>query len=534
MTTINNAIVVFQPDGAALADAVPAANQHVYIDLTVGSMTYCKTNATGKLVGSNGSSPVSLDDTRSYRIVVSPTALATPPGATTTGTNARVNGGKLAVIPQIAIKVTDGASPLGNLACTLGVGTTNTNVTTTRAGWIISNDQSSGAVTLSSATKLLKAAAATTPAATLAVSPSPAVRDSKVTVTITPPASAVGFKVTEWKCQLSFTNPGSSTPISATITRPATESPATFNQSWEGDAAAPSTARVKFVVGATVRASGNSSVSATLSADNPAEVTAAVAVTDRTGTSWTTTLTENSEADLVKAISTFHDLGKHEWNSSFTAPTTKTVGSGPHKGCVYVSAASCTFVSTPKINTLLKDATSAFSLAQNTAYLTSPAPVRAIPSNLYTVGAGGAITETTPGAIANHFGLTNGGQVTAHCIDQVRLLAGTRRHESTDTGGLSHKGNCLKAFRALEPVAFIEAMVKVPGGTVDFTTAFRNRVTQVANAGPTHDIIDEAQTRADGVLRFVAGQEILGVNMDNSNALIGPVWNPTTKRMLGN
>jgi hypothetical protein len=356
-----------------------------------------------------------------------------------------------------------------------------------------------------------------------------------VTVTITPPTGAVGFKVTEWKCQLSFTNPGNSTPISATITRPATESPATFNQSWEGDAAAPSTARVKFVVGATVRASGNSAVAATLTAQDPVEVTTAVAVTERTGSSWQTTLTENSETDLVKAISTFHDLGKHEWTSSFSnSPTTKTVSSGPHKGCVYVTAVNCTFVSTPKINKLLKDASSTFSLAQNAAYLTSPAPVRVIPTNLYTVGAGGAITETSPGAIATFFNLPNGGQTTGHCIDQPRLLAGTRRHESADPGGLSHKGNCLKALRALEPVVFIEALVKVPGATINFATAFTNRVTQVANAGPTHDIIDETQTAADGVLRFVAGQEILGVNMDNSGALIGPVWNPTTNRMLGN
>ena len=44
----------------------------------------------------------------------------------------------------------------------------------------------------------------------------------------------------------------------------------------------------------------------------------------------------------------------------------------------------------------------------------------------------------------------------------------------------------------------------------------------------------ETQTQTDHVLRFVAGQEILGVNFDNAGALIGPVWNPTTKRMLAN
>lgn len=531
MTTINNAIVVFQPDGGSPADAVPAVNQHVYLDVTAGAMSYCKTNATGKLVGSNGSAPVSLDDTRSYRVVVSPTALATPPGPTA-GESVRITGGKLTVTPQISIKVTDGSAPLGNLACTLGVGATNTNLTTSRAGWIISNDQSTGAVTVSSATKLLKAAAATTPAATLTVNPSPAVRDSKVTVTVNPPTGAVGFKVTEWKCQLSFTNPGNSTPISAMITRPATESPATFNQSWEGEAAVPSTARVKFVVGATVRASGNAAVAVTLSAQDPAEVTAPVAVIDRTGAKWTTTLTENTEADLDRAISSFKDTGEHGWKPSALTIKTKTLKSGPHRGCEYVDVATCTFTSSPKINKSLKDATSAFSLAQNKAYLVSPAPVREIPSNLYTVGARGAISETSPGAIADHFNITSGISFTAHCIDQPRLLEFTRRHEYADAGGFSHKGNCLKALRALEPVVFIEALVRVPGASLNLTTAFSNRVTLVSNAGPTHKIIDEAKTEAEHDLKFVDGKEILGVNVDGKGVMVGPVWNHTAKVTL--
>lgn len=532
MSTINNVIVFFQPDGASVADAVPAVNQHVYIDLTAGTMTYCKTDATGKLVASKGPSPVSLDDSRSYRVVVSPKALPSSP-VSTAGTAAKVSGGKLVVVPLIAIKVVDGATPQANLVCTLGVGATNTNVKTTSTGWIISNDQSAGAVTLSCATKTLKAGNAATPKATLAVSPSPAVRDTNVTVTITPPSGVVGFKVAEWKCQLSFRNPGDSSHISAMITRPANESPATFNQKWEGTACAPSTARVKFVVGATVRASGNTAVAATLSAVEPDEVTAPVAVIDRTGTAWQTKLTQNKEADLVQAIHTFHDLGQHEWTFNLVTPSTKIVKSGPHRGCEFVSKVSCAFVSSPRINKQLKDATSAFSKAQNAAYMIDPAPARLVPRNLYTVGAGGDITETSPGAIATHFGLSDAPDTTGHCIDQTRLLAFTRRHESTAADGRSHKENCLKALRALEPVVFIEAMVQVPGASVDFTTPFRERVHEVADARETHEVVDEAKTQEDGVLRFT-GKQILEVDVDDTGALAGPVWDPVNKKVLEN
>ena len=191
------------------------------------------------------------------------------------------------------------------------------------------------------------------------------------------------------------------------------------------------------------------------------------------------------------------------------------------------------FTSSPEINAALGNAASAFSQAQDKAYLTSPPPVRVIPRNLYTVGAGGAITETPANSIATHFGITGNYMFFPHCIDQPRLLSGTRRHEFEDPPLLakSRKGNCLKALRALDPVKFAEALVNLPGGSLNLARSFQTRVTLVSSVAATHSVVDEAQTRASNTLSFTA-DTILGVNSDNSGALIGPAWNPSTNSQL--
>jgi hypothetical protein len=53
----NRAIVVFQPAGGK------AANQQVFIDLTPGTMTVTRTNASGLLVSASGTA-VPMDDSR--------------------------------------------------------------------------------------------------------------------------------------------------------------------------------------------------------------------------------------------------------------------------------------------------------------------------------------------------------------------------------------------------------------------------------------------------------------------------------------
>jgi hypothetical protein len=541
---VNNVTLVFLPTRAPAGEAVTAPNQQIYIDIVPipifvapSRMIRLQSNAQGRIVGfPPGASAVNLDDSRDYHVVVSPTALPVPP-TVAQGTTVRVSGGRLAVPPHIAIKLvqaTGGAA--ASLACALKIGATSTNVSTTAAGWIMSNNKSAGEVMVRCDTRLLKTAAAATPAVTLAIAPTAPVRGSSATITATAPAGTAGFKVTEWKYDISHTNPATTTALTASVTRPATESPTTFDQNWQGDLCASGTVRMKFVTGAVVRASGDASVNATLTALDPVEVTLAVTVDPRTGPTWVTGLTEKPVGALVRPINSFHDTGQHEWTSgAWAVSAPRTPATGPNRGCQFLTSASVSFTSEPKINTLLSDAASAFSLAQDKAYLTSPTPVRVIPSHLYTKGAGGAITETSPGAVGAHFGITGSYMMSAHCIDQPTLLAGTRRHESEDPPppAKSHKGNCLKALRALEPVKFAEALVKLPGGAaLNFGQLFQDRLNLVAGVAATHDIVDEAQTRTDHAIRLIAGQAILGVNLNSSGALVGPAWNPTTNSEL--
>jgi hypothetical protein len=540
MAVVNNVRLALLPAGAPANEAISAPSQQVYIDLTAGTMTRVQSNAAGIIVGvPPAPSAVSLDDSRDYHVMVSPTALPTAPSAAS-GATVRVSGGRLAVPPRIAIKITRSAGgAAASLACVLKIGGVDTNITTTAAGWIMSNNISAGEVMVRCNTALLKPAAAANPAATLAIAPnSPVTRGTNATITVTPPAGAAGFKVTEWKYDISHTNPGpaaTARAATATVTRPATESAGTFDQNWQGVICASGTVKTKFVVGAVVRASGDAAVSATLQAVDPVEVTLAVNVTARTGAAWTTTLTEKPVEDLVRPINSFQDTGQHDWDlTSPPLPNATSVADGPNRGCQFLASAAATFTSTPRINKLLSDPTSTFSQAQDKARLTAPAPLRVIPRNLYTVGAGGAITETPPGSIATHFSIQSQFNFTPHMIDQPRLLAGTRRHEFEDPlpGQKSHKGNCLKALRALEPVQFAEALVKVPNAQLNFSQLFHARLNMVANVAATHDIVDEAQTRTDHQVRFTTGQAILGVNVDSNGNLIAPVWNPTTNQML--
>jgi hypothetical protein len=87
-------------------------------------------------------------------------------------------------------------------------------------------------------------------------------------------------------------------------------------------------------------------------------------------------------------------------------------------------------------------------------------------------------------------------------------------------------------LRALDPIKFAEALVKLPSDTLDFRQQVQDRIDLVLSAADTHDIIDQAQTAIDHALAFVAGQTILDVNVDNSGNTIGPVWNPTTNSEL--
>ena len=83
----------------------------------------------------------------------------------------------------------------------------------------------------------------------------------------------------------------------------------------------------------------------------------------------------------------------------------------------------------------------------------------------------------------------------------------------------------------------------MPGVALNLAGLFQARINLVAGIGAnnrvdpngvaaTHNIIDEAQTRTDNALRFVSAATIFDVNADNSGALIGPAWNPSTNAQL--
>lgn len=542
--------VFFDPSGNA-ADQVLAANQHVYLDVTEGSLTHLRTDAQGLLVSPPGTAAPQasrpgvcgrtsrnqpLDDTRTYRLYLADRELAAAPGIADAA-EVRLQNGRLLVRPHIAIRLrSDLGLPVTNLACVLTIGSTSRNVTSNANGWVLSADRTDGQLTLRADTRLLKRDGDPNPTAPLTAAPAAPTRGDAVTVTVAPPTGAVGFKAREWHYDLDHTNPGAAA-ATADIRRPATESPGTFDQNWQGTVCASGRVRLLFVLGLSLRASGAAAVAANLTALDPVESTLRLTVAARTGTAWESQLVENAEQSWTQAISTFAHTGQHRWSFSNSAvtPIGSAIATGPNRGCLYVQSASVTFTSTPRINADLISASSTFSQAQDRAYLIRPPPVRVIPRNLYTVGAGGRITLTNEAAFAQAMNIGPGVayQTSDHCIDQARLLAGTRRHEYQHADA-SHKANCLKARRALDPVKYAEALVRPPGASLNFTQLFNARVQAVAGVSDTHDVVDEARTRSEHAVQFVPNRQILAVNVDDQGGAIGPVWNPTQNRELTN
>ena len=518
--------VVFQPAGGSAVDSVPAANQKVFIDVTAGTMTAAQTNAQGLLVTpAPANKAIELDDTRSYQVVISAAAIVGTPLAPA-GAKATVSAGRLILQPHIAIKVSGVTTPL---TCSLTIGSTTTSVKPTAGGWITSNNQSSGVVTISAATKNLKLKGTTDPSVTLKY-PDTITRGENVKFTINQPTGAVDFKVTGWSYIASHTNPGKPTAVTATILRPAAEASTTFHQFWEGLMCASGGLTARFVCGATLRSMGPTPVSAEVTAGDPIAQAEDITVEAR---EWETTLVENAEAPLMKAIATAHDTGLHKWAFTNRLVTAKGIAAGPNKGLTFAESATVTFTSSPFINSLLTDAASVFSLAQGKAYLTIPAGVNvSIPKKFYTKDSSGDITLTDKAGFLAHFSITGPFEFTAEAVSQAELLAGTRRHEFNHPSEKSHKGNALKALRALEPKVFIEAQVGFPAAPVNLTALFNTRVDAVSAAGPVHKIVDESATETAGALKFVTGEEIPDINADASGSLTGTVWNPAANREL--
>ncbi len=526
----NRVNVVFQPAGGSAADAIPAANQQVFLDLTPGTMSAASTNATGLLVaGAGAGTPVPLDDARDYSVVVLPSATGMPPAASA-GTRLRVSSGRLAVPPKIAIRVTNAGAPVPALACRLTIGTTTTSVTTGSTGWILSNDQSSGAITLSTANRLLRLSTGTAPAATLAVATSPVTRGSTARINISVPSGVVNLHVTDWRYAISDTNPDSHA-VTGTVIRPATEAAGTFDQFWEGVMCASGTVTALFVTGVTLRSAGAASVLAPVVAMDPQTATLAITVNART---WTTTLTQSPESTFTRAITTFHDTGHHNWDSAGFAVTPSTVSAGPNRGCHFAASTAGSFTSAPGINADVVNLASTFQSAQGSVRVLAPPSVRGrtLAPPLVTI-TGGSFTIPNSAAVATALGLTAAQipQFSATlCISAADLLAGTRGHEHL--GPISHKQNCLRALSALDPAAFIEGFIQGPTApAINFTNLFNGRVTQVASVAPTHNEVDQAATRSAGALRFVSGSHLPVVNLSSGGTVL-TVWNPATNSPL--
>ncbi len=530
----NRVTVVFQPAGGSAADAINAANQQVFVDLTPGTMTPTRTNASGLLVSASGAA-VPMDDSRDYAVLVTPVAPAMPPPATT-GTRMRVAAGRLVVQPQIAIHLADpDGRAASRLACTLAIGATNISVTSGSTGWILSNDQTPGTMTLFAANHLLRTSSAPVPSVTLSLAYTPVVRGATARINVVAPAGAVNFRVTEWRYALSHVNPGGRT-VTATIARPASESNTTFHQFWEGTMCASGEVRARFVTGCVLRFAGATRVSETVVSMDPQTATLAVTVEARP---WRTTLTELPEGVFTAPINRFEDTGRHDWTPASGRADPTSVTSGPNRGCRFIeSTTGLAFVSDPRINADVLNLTSPFQSAQGRVYVESPSAVRGqvVPPSLYTVAASGAVHVPDRARLAAYLGVANLAllSVTDECISPADLLANVRTHEYT--GPISHKENCLRALRALEPAVFTEALVDPPGGgTLNFRALLNNRIREVAGARlseeEAHKEVDESATRSAGALRWTSSEI---PDVDLVGGVHRTVWNPAANRRLTN
>jgi len=192
------------------------------------------------------------------------------------------------------------------------------------------------------------------------------------------------------------------------------------------------------------------------------------------------------------------------------------------------------FTSDPQLNAAVVNLSSAFQTAQGSVRATAPPAVRGriVTPPLITV-AGATVTVNNAAGVVTSLGLTPAQAPLVRltpCISAAELLAGTRTHEHL--GRISHKQNCLRALRALDPKHFMESFVHVPGApAVNFQPLMQARVTEVFNARATHNEVDESATRTAGALRFVTGSQIPVVNLSSTGSVLA-VWNPTTNAPL--
>jgi len=332
-------------------------------------------------------------------------------------------------------------------------------------------------------------------------------------------------------------------PARGAARRPDGEDKANWQKSWEGKIVASGKIVVRYETKKNIsRDSKKVKWKVTPWNKNP-RVELAITVAPRTGTDWTSTVTEQPEQPtsqisgnqpLIPPIQ-FQDLGRHEGQIRFDNIFTETIGSGPNNGYTYISGLqNFTLESRCYINDDLQNSNSTFSQAQDgglhfTADDSKQDRVAKDWQKYFKIQ-GGKIVATDEKAFFKDYNIQSSYSSEFPRITYDQLLKFTRRHEYQGQVH-SHRANFKKAARALDPKKYAESLLAKPREKLDFRTAINNRIKLINEAGHTHRIIDETETEAQGKLVFdTASGQMLAANCDDSGNVVGSVWDPTNNR----
>jgi hypothetical protein len=326
------------------------------------------------------------------------------------------------------------------------------------------------------------------------------------------------------------------------VTRPKGEDQTNWQKSWEGKIVSSGNIAVRYETKIEIVVNPKKTKWKVTPWNKNPRVELAINVVPRTGKDWSSTVVEQPEKPtsqikgnkpLIPPIQ-FRDLGKHEGEIKSDDPLTETIDSGPNRGYVYVTALeNCTLESRCYINDDLQDSNSAFSAAQDgclhfTADGSQQDRVAKDWKKYFNIQGGKIVATNEPGFFKDYNIQSYSAQFPRITYD--RLLEFTCRHEYR--GQLhSHRANFKKAAIALDPKAYAESLIAKPNEGVDFKSLVNKRINLIIEAGHTHQIIDEVETKNSGKLKYdTASGQMLMVNQDDAGNIAGGVWDPTNNR----
>lgn len=115
-------------------------------------------------------------------------------------------------------------------------------------------------------------------------------------------------------------------------------------------------------------------------------------------------------------------------------------------------------------------------------------------------------------------------------MPSAKILPGTRSHEYVHAVH-SHRANLHKIVRALDPRQILEAEVSTPQTPIVFGDVIHHLMDEIQK--PSHEIVDEAASRAARKFMPAAGMKMAAVNQDPaSGAVLGALWDITNDRPL--